>query len=137
MSFAAILSRATLLQTKPAMVLVEALVAAGVIAVVAGLFLMVLSDAGLAVGTSRERARQFMIAAQVLEEARAMGPAAPNAGETLGHPWKLECALSSTATSRLLDLILCRVSVQPRRGDLHSVTLQTAFAVRKGAYVQP
>jgi hypothetical protein len=137
MSSKAIRWRAALLQPKPAMVLVEALAAAAVIALTASLFLSVLTDSALAIDKSRIKAEEVMIASRTLNEAPALGRGAPTSGVTEGHAWRLDCAPSRKLSGRRLDLILCTAQVSATstlgKGP-QQLVLRTAFAAPKGEF---
>ena len=94
-----------------AIVLVEVLVGAAIIATVAGLFLMVLVDSAANIARSRDRTEELMIASETLRGAQASWPSVHQAGETGAYRWSLNCEDAPKLQSKRLALIACESAV--------------------------
>ena len=93
------------------MALVEALVAAAIVALVTGLFLSLLVQAGGDIGRSRARLQSLMVASAALAKARADGPNGTKSGERGGVRWVLICEPAPLHSARM-DLIECTARTQ-------------------------
>ena len=122
----------------PAMVLVEVLVAAGIMATVVVLFIGILVDADSDVVRARTQTQQRMIASNLLTEAQGHWPNTPVVGEFEGYPWTLTCSTVPQTQGRL-QLVECEAAVQPRSSFQvrPAVTLKTAWAAPRDAISPP
>jgi hypothetical protein len=117
MSWPSIPSPASSTRYRPAIVLVEVLVGAAIIATVAGLFLMVLVDSAMNIARSRDRTEELMIAGETLRGAQASWPYGPRTGTSGGYGWSLSCQDAQQLQSKRLALIACE-SLVARQGGL-------------------
>lgn len=117
--------------TAPAIVLVEILVAALIIAAAAALFLSVLSESRLGLAQSRSRLQALAIAADLLGSAQTRRPPFQLHGAQARHLWTLSCADTALRSPRL-GLMLCEAKVTWRGplGATRELALSRATARR-------
>lgn len=121
-----------------AMVLVEALVAGGVIAVAAGLFLVVLANAATLLKGSQDRSGHVLLASLLLREAQADPPREPRRGRAGTRAWTVTCTDPSTVQSPRLRLVACRADVvDARRPDGAAVVLSSDFVAPRAPADRP
>lgn len=121
------------------MVLVEVLIGAAIIAAVVGLFLAVLVDAGATIGKTRGRARELMIASQVLRQTETAWPSGARSGDLAGYDWVVTCADPPSLKSVRLALIECTAMVRPggAPGTKPEVSEKAAWAAPVQPFSQP
>ncbi len=112
-----------------AMVLVEILVAALIIAASAALFLTVLSEARFGLAQSRGRLQALAIAADLLDRAQTRRPPFQLHGVQARHAWTLTCTDLGLRSPRLV-LMRCeaRVSWRGPLGLARDLALSRGFA---------
>jgi hypothetical protein len=121
--------------SRPAMVLVEILVAAAILAAAAALFLSVLVDARSQVAQGRTSTAGLAVAADILRTTQTRWPNVAFSGERAGYAWVLHCEPRPLIQSPRFALRRCTAIVHPKRGP--DIRLTSTWAVRMGLFGQP